>query len=247
VVHGLGEHSGRYQALAVAMAEQGISTYAVDLRGMGSSGGGRGRLRSWQEWVDDYSVFFRMVSTEVSGEVVPLGHSFGGVVALSALIRGAIKADRLVLSNPAIRPAVNVPAWKARLGVLSSRLLPGLVLTNQVDPGVLSRDPAVVRAYREDPLVHDRISSRLYTEWLEARQEAIDRAGSIEIPVLLICSAADRLIDPAGSRELAARLPRAELKIYADRYHEPFNDLGANEVFRDLAAWLLAPARYPEN
>jgi lysophospholipase len=208
---------------------------------MGRSGGGRGVLACWQDWVDDYNAFFKMVSAETGTEVVPLGHSFGGVLVLSALISGAVCAQRAVVSNPALRAAVKVPAWKERVGVISSRFLPRLVMSNEVDPGVVSRDPAVVQAYRNDPLVHDRISVRLYTEWLAARQEVLDRAGSIRAPILIISSSADRLIDPAGSRELAALLPNSELKVYEGRYHEPFNDLGADEVFGDLASWLLAP------
>lgn len=208
---------------------------------MGRSQGARGRLRAWQLWVDDYATFNRMVIDSTETEVVPLGHSFGGVVAFSALLRGAIHPARLVVSNPALRPAQKVPALKARFGQIGSRLLPDVALSSGLDANHISRDPEVVRAYREDPLVHDRVSSRLYTEWSAARQKVMDRASSIEVPVLVICGSGDRLIEPSGSRDLAARLPRGLLKEYPERYHEPFNDYGSAEVFDDLATWLLRP------
>jgi alpha-beta hydrolase superfamily lysophospholipase len=130
---------------------------------------------------------------------------------------------------------------KARFGQIASRLLPDIARGSGLDANHISRDPEVVRAYRKDPLVHDRVSSRLYTEWTAARLEVMDRASSIEIPVLVICGSGDRLIHPSGSRDLAARLPRGLLKEYPERYHEPFNDYGSAEVFDDLATWLLRP------
>ena len=241
VIHGLGEHSGRYERFAKAMAGRGFSTFAVDLRGMGKSEGARGFVRSWSEWVDDAAAFVAMVQEHPSaGEVVPLGHSFGGVVLLSAVLRDAIMPRRFVLSNPALKPKVKVPAWKLTLGRMTSRLVPQLTLSNEVDPGTISRDPAVVGAYTADRLVHDKISSRLVTEWLAACADVFERAAQIRTPFLLIVSQDDRLIDAGGSRrlaELAAAAP-VDKREYADRYHEPFNDLDADQVFDDLAGWV---------
>ena len=105
------------------------------------------------------------------------------------------------------------------------------------------RDPAAVDEYRKDPLVHDRISAGLYTEWLAARDEALAGAADIKVPFLLIVGAQDRLIDPQGAAEFSARaIVDHALRLYQGRYHEPFNDLGADEVFADLAAWLQGRA-----
>jgi alpha-beta hydrolase superfamily lysophospholipase len=240
IAHGLGEHSGRYDRLARAMAGHDIGCCSVDLRGMGQSQGRRGHLERWQQWVEDYATFYESVLDEADGvEVVPLGHSFGGVVVATAVLRGAIKPERFVLSNPAFRAATKVPAWKLRLARLASRLTPGLTFSNEVDPALISRDPVVVEEYRQDRLVHDRLSARLGTEWLSASQEALDRAAEITVPFLLIVASDDRIIDPQGAAEFSARATvDHSMKLYQGRYHEPFNDLDADQVFSDLAAWL---------
>ncbi|HXM57428.1 MAG TPA: lysophospholipase [Candidatus Dormibacteraeota bacterium] len=240
VVHGLGEHAGRYARLAEAMASHGYTCYALDLRGMGGSDGRRGHVDRWGQWVEDVAAFHDMV-TERSGdvEVVPLGHSFGGVVVASAVLDGAVRPRRFVLSNPAFRPAVVVPRWKLLLGRATSGLVPTLTLSNEVDAALLSRDPAVAAEYTADPLVHDRISSRLFTEWVAASERALARAGDLAIPCRLIVSEDDRIIDREGSLEFARRAgAQAKVVTYPGRYHEPFNDLDAGEVFADLAAWL---------
>ncbi|TMF84501.1 MAG: lysophospholipase [Chloroflexi bacterium] len=244
VIHGLGEHSGRYESFASAMAKRQFSTFAVDLRGMGKSEGTRGHVESWSEWVQDAAALVAMIQDHPSaGEVIPVGHSFGGVVLLSAVIREAILVRRFVLSSPALQPKVRIPTWKLKLGRLTSSLLPRLTMSNEVDPSTVSRDPAVVRAYQTDRLVHDKISSRLFTEWTAACDEAYRRANEIRTPFLLILGEADRLVDPAGGHRLADLVGSAAqvtVKQYPERYHEPFNDLDAGQVFDDLAEWAAA-------
>jgi acylglycerol lipase len=246
VVHGLGEHSGRYARFAEAMAARGYSTFAVDLRGHGQSEGPRGHVDSWNDWVKDVEQFVGMAAEHPSaGEVIPLGHSFGGVVVLSAVIRDVVTTRRFALSNPALQVKVKVPGWKLSIGRLTSSLVPKLTLSNEVDPAAVSRDPAVVQAYRDDPLVHSKISSRLFTEWNAASAEVMSRAAEIKTPFLLIVGDADPLIDPQGSFELDRRATGAphQLRSYAGRYHEPFNDLDSDEIFDDLASWAaVAPA-----
>jgi acylglycerol lipase len=240
IAHGLGEHSGRYDRLARGLAGYDIGCCAVDLRGMGRSQGRRGHVERWKQWVEDYAAFYETVLDEADGvEVVPLGHSFGGVVVTSAVLHGAVKPERFVLSNPAFRAAVPVPAWKPRLARMASRIMPAMAMSNEVDPALLSRDPAVVEEYRTDRLVHDRISVRLGTEWLAASEEALRRAGELPVPFLLIVSSDDRIVDPQGAAEFSARATvDHSMKLYQGRYHEPFNDVEADQVFADLAAWL---------
>jgi len=242
VVHGLGEHSGRYERFAHGMAEHAMSTYALDLRGHGKSAGQRGHVDSWREWVDDASAFVAHVQSHVAGEgeVVPLGHSFGGVVTLSAIRSGKLPgARRFVLSSPALRLKASVPGWKTSAAGLMSRIAPRFALDNEVDAATVSRIPEIVDAYRSDPLVHRKISSRLYSEWRNAADENLQHASEISLPFLILAGTNDRLIDPAGSQELHARTPgKSELRMLEGRYHEPFNDLGSDEVFAVIAEWL---------
>ena len=240
VVHGLGEHAGRYERFAKGMANHGMGTFAVDLRGHGKSPGQRGHVDSWSQWTDDVLAFVKHVASVVQGEVVPLGHSFGGATLLSAVLAGKLPSSkRFIVSSPALKVKVVVPAWKIKLGTAASSVLPKLALDNEVDPKLLSRRPDVVEAYRTDPLVHSKISSRLYTEWLAATRQILDRAGEIKVPFLILAGTDDGLIDPEGSKELHAKAPSvSELRLLEGRYHEPFNDSDNEEVFAMISSWL---------
>ena len=240
VVHGLGEHAGRYTAFAEAMSRRGVGTFAMDLRGHGLSQGQRGHVDSWAQWMDDIGAFIGEVERQVASEVVPLGHSFGGAAILSAALEGNLRnAKRFIVSSPALKAKVAVPRWKTGLGRATSRMVPRLALSNEVDAATLSRIPEVVTAYRTDPLVHSKISSRLYTEWVAATREVLERAAEIKLPFLILAGTDDQLIDPSGSEELHRRSPEmSELNLLPGRYHEPFNDLGRDDVFDLMIHWL---------
>lgn len=240
VVHGHGEHSGRYERFAQGMAVHGMATYAVDLRGHGESAGQRGHADSWSRLVDDAATFVTHVERQVGGEVVPLGHSVGGVVMLSTVRAGKLApARRFIVSSPALKVRVPVPAWKTSLAGVTSSFVPRLSLSTGLDPGAVSRIPEIVQAYRDDPLVHSKMSSRFYAEWQRASRENLDHAKDIALPFLILAGTADPLIDPAGSEELHRNAPTTStLEMLEGRFHEPFNDLGSEAVFATIAAWL---------
>jgi alpha-beta hydrolase superfamily lysophospholipase len=240
IVHGLGEHGGRYATLGNWLAQRGTSVWAIDLRGMGQSGGGRGRLRSWNDWLDDARRLWSLVERSSPGlEIVPLGHSLGGVVVSSAVLRGVLTPRRFVLSNPAFRIRMAVPGWKRALGAVAERATPQLSMPSGIDPRLLARDPHVGEAYVADPWVHDRLSARLYWEWMRAAREVLERAPDLHTPYLLLLSPEDPIIDPGASAEFdRAAAVGQTVRRYPERWHEPFQDLGREEVFADLLAWL---------
>jgi alpha-beta hydrolase superfamily lysophospholipase len=240
VVHGMGEHSGRYAAFAEAMGRRGFATYAVDLRGHGRSPGQRGHVDSWSQWTDDVASFVALVESRSPGEVIPLGHSFGGVAMLSTVLAGKLKSSkRFFVSSPGLKLKITVPQWKVILGNVTARVVPRLSLDNEVDPGSISRIPEVVEAYRTDPLVHSKISSRFYSEWQHATMDILEHADRIQIPFLVLAGTADPLIDPTGSEQLHAKAPATStLRMLPGRYHEPFNDLDSEEVFDIIAKWV---------
>jgi alpha-beta hydrolase superfamily lysophospholipase len=240
VVHGLGDHARRYERFAQAMTRYGFGTFAVDLRGHGKSAGRRGHIDKWSQWTDDVAAFVAYVEGIAGGEVVPLGHSFGGVALLSTVLAGKLPhTKRFIVSSPALRLKMPVPGWKITFGKAASLVLPKLTLDNGVDAKSLSRIPEVVDAYRTDPLVHARISTRLGSEWLSANKLVFERAGEIKLPFLILAGTDDRLIDPEGSKELHQLTPSvSELRLLEGRYHEPFNDLDNEEVFSVIAHWL---------
>jgi alpha-beta hydrolase superfamily lysophospholipase len=240
VVHGLGEHAGRYERFAKGMAHHGLGTYALDLRGHGNSPGARGHVDSWSQWTDDVAAFVKHVESVAGMEVVPVGHSFGGVALLSTVLAAKLpNTRRFVVSSPALKLKLAVAGWKLTFGPIASKIVPRLALANEVDPKTVSRIPEVVEAYRNDPLVHNKISTRMGAEWQDATRDILTRAGEIKIPFLILAGTADALIDPAGSQELHEKAKStSQLRILEGRFHEPFNDIGSDEVFQLIADWL---------
>ena len=241
VVHGLGDHAGRYAHFADGMSKHGMAAYALDLRGHGNSPGQRGHIDSWSQWTDDVAAFVTHIEQVAGTEVVALGHSFGGAALLSTILSGNLPTatKRFVLSSPALKLKLQAPGWKLKLGELASTIAPRLALSNEVDPASISGLTEVVDAYRSDPLVHDRISSRMFTEWQKAVADIYQRAGQIKVPFLILAGTADLLIDPDGSHLLHEKTASVStLRMLEGRYHEPFNDRGSDEVFQLIADWV---------
>jgi alpha-beta hydrolase superfamily lysophospholipase len=240
VVHGLGDHGGRYAHFADGMSKHGMAAYALDLRGHGRSPGQRGHIDSWSQWTDDVAAFVTHIDQVAGTEVVPVGHSFGGAALLSTILAGKLPASkRFVVSSPALELKMHAPAWKLKIGPIASKIAPRLAMSNEVDPASISTLPEVVDAYRSDPLVHDRISSRMWTEWQNAVADIFQRAGQIKVPFLILAGAADPLIDPHGSRLLHEKTASVStLRMLEGRYHETFNDRGSDEVFQLIADWV---------
>ena len=240
VTHGLGEHAGRYARFAEGMSKHGMSTYALDLRGHGKSPGQRGYVDAWAQWTDDVSAFVSHVEGIAGGEVVPVGHSFGGAALLSTVLMDKLpNSKRFIVSSPALKVKVAVPRWKITLGDVASRVMPRFALDSPANGPYLSRIREVVEAYDHDPLVHSKISSRLYTEWQAAIKDIFARVGQIKVPFLILAGSDDELIDPEGSRLLHEKArSTSTLHVLEGRYHEPFNDVGSDEVFQLIADWL---------
>ena len=244
VVHGLGEHAGRYQAVADRLAAAGVSTFAYDQRGHGTSEGRRGHVDSFHVLMQDLDRFRR----EVSGLIDPrvplfvLGHSMGGLVALryveeyDAPLRGA------VIVAPWLGTAAHVPRWKVMLANALTRVLPAMPFRNALDTAWLSRDPEVVAAYREDPLVHDRITPRFFTEVSAAMGKVLQSSDRVGMPLLFMLPGADRIVDTqrtlAFARSLSA--PDVSIKVYPGHYHELLNEPDRETIMRDLREWLVA-------
>jgi acylglycerol lipase len=239
-VPGLGDHSGRYAHFADGMSKHGMGAFALDLRGHGNSPGQRGHVDAWSQWTDDVAAFVTHIEKIAGTEVVPVGHSFGGAALLSTILAGKLPATkRFVVSSPALKLKLQAPAWKLKVGRLASKIAPRLAMSNEVDPGSISTLSEVVDAYRSDPLVHDRISSRMFTEWQNAVEDIYQRAGQIKVRFLILAGTADPLIDPDGSRQLHEKTDSlSTLLLLEGRYHEPFNDRGSDEIFQAIADWL---------
>ncbi len=234
LVHGLGEHSGRYLHLAEWLQARGDHVHAFDQRGHGLSTGARGHIARPLQLVEQLVEVVEGLATPVH----LFGHSLGGLVAASAVARGLIQPRALVLSSPAL--ALPLKSWQKVAVTWLPRLAPDLTLGNGLDVNELSHDPAIVSAYRSDSLVHDRISARLGQFAAHEGERVREAAARWTTPTLLLYAGADRLVDPDGSREFAARAPAAWVQSveFPQLRHEIFNELAREQVFTALANWL---------
>ena len=246
IVHGLGEHIGRYAHVAARLNASRWSVVGYDQRGHGESPGERGRIAAHDDLLGDLAAVIDEVRAEAGGPLVLLGHSLGGLVA-ARFVAGALESpppswqrdvDALVLSSPALSIGMTA-AKRALLGTLEA-LTPNLGIGNGLDATGISRDAAVVAAYRADPLVHDRIAPRLVRFLADAGPVVRDLAPRWRVPTLLLYAGSDRLVVPAGSAAFAAAAPAAIVtaRPFASLFHEIFNEPEQNEVLSVLTAWL---------
>jgi alpha-beta hydrolase superfamily lysophospholipase/molecular chaperone GrpE (heat shock protein) len=242
IVHGLGEHGGRYSALVGALRTAGFRVLSYDQRGHGHSPGKRGVASELGPYLDDLVGVGAWVREHLPGPGRPIvyGHSFGGLVTLRTLQTRRFAWACAVLSAPWLATAVEVPEWKRRLAPLLARVAPEWTLASGLDPEALSRDPAVVEAYARDPLVHDRVSAGLIAmveaEQVAARAEPLPKG----LPVLMLLPGADRVAEPSAAAEWGESIAGSglEVAVLEGRRHEPHNDHGREEVFALVSGWL---------
>ena len=243
IVHGLGEHGGRYKNYVDHFVPRGYALYAADMRGHGRSSGARGHTPSYATLLDDITAFLAHVRAEqIDRKVVLLGHSLGGNLALNYARRRPEGLSAVIVTGPWLQLPQAPSAPLVALARVMARVVPAFALSNGLDVAAISRDPAVVAAYRLDPLVHDRISPRMYVDCAAAAAWALKHAGNLALPVLLLHGSEDRLTSPHGTRLFwqAANNSQVEHREYAGMYHEVHNDVGKELVFKDIEDWLSA-------
>jgi alpha-beta hydrolase superfamily lysophospholipase len=240
VVHGLGEHAGRYETVARALNGWGFAVRGYDQCGHGESGGARGSLPTNTRLLDDLadivdSTRARLRSTT---PLILLGHSMGGLVVARFVSLGIRAVDGVILSSPALNPGLG---WFQKLLIaVLPKMAPNLCVGNGLNPQFISHDPAVVAAYQADPLVHDRISARLARFIATAGPQTVAMAGQWTVPTLLMYAGADRLLNPQGSRDFAAAASKHVVTAvcFEALYHEIFKELDSAPVFATLKNWL---------
>jgi lysophospholipase len=242
VVHGYGEHAGRYRQLGGELAEQGFAMCVYDLRGHGRSPGRRGHIDRFKQYLDDTGLFLDGARREAAGRpLFLLGHSMGGLIAASFVEqRRPHDLAGLVLSAPFLRLATPVPRYKLAAAKVASAVAPAVDVGNTLDAAGLSHDEEVVRAYRTDPLNHSAATARWATEVLSAQRTALASARRISGRLLVMAGADDPVADPDAARELFAGAASRDKKllVYPGFLHEIFNEVGREQPVADLLAWL---------
>ncbi len=241
LVHGLGEHSGRYAHVGECLTEAGYTLAAFDLRGHGLSGGKRGHAPGIPVVMKDIARFLEESETRFGADLPRFlyGHSLGGSLVINYGLRRKPDLAGVIATSPALATAFAPPKAKVTLGKIMSNILPGLQMNNGLETTALSRDKAIVTAYQNDVLVHNKLSAQLGIDLLESGQFALDNATSWNMPLLLMHGTADRITSHKASKQFAKAAGDAvELVLWEDYYHETHNDLGKENVIKKMITWL---------
>lgn len=246
IVHGLGEHCGRYMNVVNHFVPLGYAVYGFDHIGHGRSEGMREVVERFTDFIDTLAVYHEMVKVWQTGKpLFLLGHSMGGLIASSYLLDHSADFEGAILSAPLIKPSGNISQATILMGKILSALAPRMGLL-PLDPNSISRDPEVVKAYTRDPLVFQgKTPARLAAELLKAMLRVSAEADKIILPLIVLQGSGDKLVDPQGAQILYDRAGSKDktIKIYEGLYHEVFNEPERARVLQDVETWLAAHAR----
>jgi len=243
IIHGLAEHSGRYENIVQYFVPRGLAVYGIDHIGHGKSSGTRGYIKRFDDFTHTLKIYFDMIfecQPDIPSFLV--GHSLGGLIGLTYLIDHQPGLTGAVVSGPGVKVPDTISALTIFSGNVLSFLMPRFRLIGLAAEGI-SRDPAVVRAYLNDPLVYTgKITARLAAEALKAMNRVTADAARITLPIIILQGGADRLVDPAGARMLYEKIGASDktIKIYDGLYHEVFNEPEHDQVLTDVGAWIEA-------
>ncbi|HLO04212.1 MAG TPA: lysophospholipase [Symbiobacteriaceae bacterium] len=238
IIHGFNDHSGRFAHVAQYWVDQGLTVWALDLRGHGRSGGPRAFVARWSDYVDDLHAF---ITGPVGGGVpLLLGHSMGGLITFRYGLAYPDSIKALVITSPLFQNRAQPTPIDAVMAPIASRLLPKLLRPAPLDASKLSRDPAVGTAYAADPLVGKQGTPRWYTEMLKAAGASLTEAPSFRLPILVLAAGADALVDPDATERVyqAIGSSRKRYKRYPEFYHELLNEPEKTSILAEIQAWL---------
>ena len=244
LIHGLGEHIGRYDHVARHFNQAGIAVYGIDQRGHGRNQGKKGHASCQVLWDDVESLMIEARLQHLDQPMFLYGHSWGGNIVINFLLRrgsGEIKAS--ILSSPWLQLSFEPSNWQLTLSRWMSKIYPGFTQSNGLFPEYLSRDASVGEAYLNDPLVHDKISAGLFTEAFSNGQYALDHADKLSIPVLVMHGTDDSITSASASEAFSKSASEySTLKLWPGMRHETHNELGKEEVLDYVTQWLVAKA-----
>jgi alpha-beta hydrolase superfamily lysophospholipase len=238
LVHGLGEHSGRYQHVATALTTAGYALLAIDQRGHGKSDGPRGHA-TYEMLLNDIELLLENAVHLYPGRPHFLyGHSMGGNLVINYTLRRRPSLTGVIATSPWLELAAQTPPALAALVRVLNRLQPARTIPNGLKTTDLSRDPAVVQAYAADPFVHNRISVSLLLNMVEAGQWALAHAAEFPLPLLLMHGSHDHITSPTASGRFAQQAPNTTFKLWDNLYHETHNEPEQQAVLASILSWL---------
>lgn len=250
IMHGLGEHSGRYIHIARFFLNLGYRVRSFDQRGHGQSSGRRGDVPDDEAILRDTGVVLNDFLKRLPDAPILFAHSMGGLFATHLVLQGLAPVKALILSSPAF--SVRTSTFQKILFKLSRAVIPHLGVAHGTNGRYLSHDSEVVAAYQNDPLVHSRISASLFGSMLSSMSYAKTHIEQLPIPLLLLVAEADVVVNPRGAKALIQQIEQSDKAkflshiFYPGFYHEIFNELEALRAFDDLRTWLEKKNLMPE-
>ena len=240
LVHGLGEHIGRYAHVGEAFTKSGYALTAFDLRGHGRSGGPRGHTPNYEALLDDMADFLALVAARYPKLPVFLyGHSTGGNLVLNFTLRRKPNVVGVIATDPWLKLAFDIPAVRLVLVRVMDKIAPGFTQNSGLETAALSRDPQIVKAYINDPLVHGKISARFFMGIYESGLWAIEHAAEFPVPLLLMQGTGDRVTSEQANHEFAGRAgKKATWRAWDGWYHEIHNEPEKEKVLKAMIVWM---------
>ncbi|MBV6646189.1 MAG: lysophospholipase [Cyclobacteriaceae bacterium] len=241
LIHGFGEHIGRYHHVVAHFKNHRWSVFGVDLRGHGLSEGSKGHAPSYDILLEDIEELIKCARAEYTDlPIVLLGHSLGGNLVLNYTIsRNVNELTGFVASSPWLKLAFEPPAWKVKLGAIAAKILPSLKQPNGLNAIHLSKDPEVVKAYQTDPLVNYKISAGLFDMITQKGHYAINNADKIKLPGLVYHGSSDQIISIEGTKSLVEKVGKhIDWVEWENVYHEPHNDIEQEQILKSITDWL---------
>lgn len=240
LVHGLGEHSARYAHVGKAFTDAGFALAGFDLRGHGKSGGPRGHLPSFDAFMDDIAGFQKQLDERFPNLPRFLyGHSLGGILVLNYVLRRKPEFVGVISTGAGMRTALEEQKAKVAMAKVLGALMPGVAIPSGLDPTSISRNEDVVKAYANDPLVHDRMSLGFGKIMLSVIPWTFEHAHEFSLPLLIMHGTGDKLGYPRGSEEFASYVKQdCTLKLWNGMYHELHNEPEQDDVFALTIEWM---------
>jgi alpha-beta hydrolase superfamily lysophospholipase len=240
LIHGLGEHSGRYVHVGKALTDAGLALAAFDLRGHGKSGGPRGHTPSFDAFMDDIEAFQKQL--DECFPVLPrflYGHSLGGILVLNYVLRRKSDFVGVISTAAGLRTSLEEQKAKVTMARILGTLIPSVAISSGLDPATISRNKEVVDKYVNDPLVHDKMSLGFGKLMLSVLPWTFEHAREFSLPLLIMHGTEDKLGYPRGSEEFASHVKQnCTVKLWDGLYHEIHNEPEQNEVLAYMIDWM---------
>jgi len=239
LVHGMGEHSSRYYEVAEKLTANHFSVVAFDHFGHGKTEGKRGHNPGFEAVLESVTK-----TIEKAKELFPkkpiflYGHSMGGNTVINYALRKKNELKGVIATSPFLKLAFEPPKVKLAIGKLLQKIAPSITLGNELDVNHISRDKIEVENYKNDPLIHDKISPNFSLTFIDTGKWAIENAHKLNTKMLILHGTDDKIIDYKGSEEFANNSEKATIKLYQGGYHELHKDLCKKEMLQDIINWL---------